>query len=92
MEIDSENSAKPIAKVLSAEDFIVVCQNLDALSKSEQGGIIWQKNEMKTKIEVYVRKQITEYVNSQKEDKKFDIEKGQKFLEFLMTVDKYLPW
>jgi hypothetical protein len=31
---------------------------------------------MKTKIEVFIRKQVSEYVASQKDDEKFDVEKG----------------
>jgi hypothetical protein len=55
--MESENQiVNPIAKVISIEDFIAVCQNLDAMSKWDNGGIVWQKNDMKTKIEGFVRK------------------------------------
>ena len=48
--------------------------------------------ELKKKIEVFIRKSINNYEKEKKEHDKFNQETGNKLLDFLLLMDKELPW
>lgn len=56
-----------IAKITNTQEFIDVCQILAKLSETPETAKVSDKNELKMKIEVYIRKFITDYTNSSKD-------------------------
>ena len=88
----SEDYPAPKAKVLTKEDFISVCNELAEKSKDPSTAIVWQMDELKKKIEVYIRKSVDKYIKEKKEHDKFHQATAQTLLEFLLLMDKELPW
>ena len=73
-----------IAKITNNEEFTQVCNSLAELGKNPETARVSDKNELKMKIEVFIRKIITDYTK--------DTVDMTVLFEFVMIMDKDLPW
>jgi len=90
-----------IAKITTNEEFATICGQLTQLSESPETAKVADKNELKQKIEVYMRRSIVSLTSGKKKKDKKEEEdckeltkqqRMEKLLEFLITLDKELPW
>ena len=87
----AESDSKPtvIAKITKDSEFSYVCNQLrEQTGKAEK----WEIDQLKQKIEIYIRKQLTDLTNTSKKTSAERKELRRHLLDFVMLVDNFLPW